>query len=83
MELGKKSEPVQVATLLTVIGEEAREVFSTFDWTQESDESKIEPVSFRLTLNHAKVSPLSIIVLIVVLRSLVKHMNNTGQHCTS
>ena len=29
-ELNKKSEPIQVATLLTVIGEEAREVFSTF-----------------------------------------------------
>ena len=33
IELGKKSEKVQVATLLTVIGEEAREVFATFaDW---------------------------------------------------
>ncbi|CAI8020103.1 Microtubule-associated serine/threonine-protein kinase 1 [Geodia barretti] len=28
--LSDKAEPVQVATLLTVIGEEAREVFSTF-----------------------------------------------------
>ena len=28
--LNDKSEEVQVATLLTVIGEEAREVFSTF-----------------------------------------------------
>ena len=32
-ELNKKSEPIQVATLLTVISKEAREVFSTFtDW---------------------------------------------------
>ena len=32
-ELNKKNEPVQVATLLTVIGEEARDVYSTFnDW---------------------------------------------------
>ena len=31
-ELNKKSEAVQVATLLTVIGEEAREVFATFTW---------------------------------------------------
>ena len=44
-ELDKKSEAVQVATLLTVIGEEAREVFATFkDWTVEGDESKIKPV---------------------------------------
>jgi len=43
-ELDKKSEAIQVATLLTVIGEEAREVFATFDWTQEGDEAKVEPV---------------------------------------
>ena len=30
MELNKKAETVQVATLLTVIGEDAREVFATF-----------------------------------------------------
>ena len=45
MELSKKPQPVQVATLLTVIGEDAREVFSTFaDWESEGDESKIDPV---------------------------------------
>ena len=33
MELNEKSEAIQVATLLTVIREEAREVFSTFAWT--------------------------------------------------
>ena len=45
IELNKKSEKVQVATLLTVIGEEAREVFGTFtDWTNEGDNNKIEPV---------------------------------------
>ena len=44
-ELTKKSEGVQVATLLTVIGEEAREVYSTFnDWNEEGDEQKIVPV---------------------------------------
>ena len=44
-ELNKKSEAVQVPTLLTVIGEEAREVFSMFtDWIAEGDESKIAPV---------------------------------------
>ena len=36
IELNKKPEPVQVATLLTVIGEEVREVFATFaDWAEE------------------------------------------------
>ena len=43
--LSKKTEPVQVTTLLTVIGEEAREVFSTFsNWEHEGDNAKIEPV---------------------------------------
>ena len=41
----RKLEAVQVATLLTVIGEEAREVFSTFsDWAAEGDDAKIAPV---------------------------------------
>lgn len=45
IELNKKPEPVQVATLLTVIGEEAREVFATFsDWDEEGDDVKIVPV---------------------------------------
>ena len=44
-ELNKKSEAIQVATLLTVIGEEAREVFSTFTgWDNEEAKAKIEPV---------------------------------------
>ena len=43
--LSDKAEPVQVATLLTVIGEEAREVFSTFSgWAHDGDEEKIAPV---------------------------------------
>ena len=34
-ELDKKPEAVRVATLLMVIGEEARDVFSTFiDWAE-------------------------------------------------
>ena len=45
IELDKKPEAVQVATLLTVIGEEAREVFSTFgDWAEDGGETKIVPV---------------------------------------
>ncbi|XP_078354448.1 uncharacterized protein LOC144639063 [Oculina patagonica] len=50
-ELNKKSEKVQVATLLTVIGEEAHDVYpppgrgSTFtDWAEEGDQDKIVPV---------------------------------------
>ena len=42
--LGDKTEAVQVATLLTVIGEEAREVFATFAWDSEEDASKIDKV---------------------------------------
>ena len=44
-ELSKKSEAILVATLLTIIGEEACEMFSTFsDWAEEGDDSKIAPV---------------------------------------
>ena len=39
-ELNKKDEAIQVATLLTVISEEAREVFSTFAWTTAADTAK-------------------------------------------
>ena len=36
---------MQVATLLTVIGEEAREVFFTFTgWAADGDDGKIDPV---------------------------------------
>lgn len=44
-ELTEKSEDVQVATLLTVVEEEAREVYSTFSgWGNDGDQNKIEPV---------------------------------------
>ena len=44
-ELDTKSEGIQVATLLTVIGEEARGVYSTItDWANEGEENKIAPV---------------------------------------
>ena len=42
--LSEKSEEVQVATLLTVIGEEAREVYPTFTFSAEGDKKKIKPV---------------------------------------
>ena len=45
MELNMKVKPVQVATLLTVIGEEIRDVYSTFtDWANKGDKNKIAPV---------------------------------------
>ena len=40
----KKYERVQVATLLTTIGEQARDVFSTFDWPDAESKSTIGPV---------------------------------------
>ena len=44
-ELKGKDEAVQVATLLTVIGEEAREVFFTFTgWAADGDDARIDPV---------------------------------------
>ena len=43
-ELNEKQEPVQVSTLLTIIGEDARDVFSTFDLSNPDDKEKIEPV---------------------------------------
>ena len=42
--LSGKAEAVQVATLLTVVGEEAREVFATFGWENVGDDQKIQPV---------------------------------------
>ncbi|PFX11501.1 Retrovirus-related Pol polyprotein [Stylophora pistillata] len=43
-ELNKRAEPVQVTTLLTVIGGEARDVYSTFTGWGEGENQKIEPV---------------------------------------
>ena len=44
-ELDTKSEGIQVATLLTVIGEKARDVYYTItDWANEGEENKIAPV---------------------------------------
>ena len=44
-ELDSKPQPVQVATLLTVIGEDSREVYSTFkDWAVDGDARRITPV---------------------------------------
>jgi hypothetical protein len=40
----KADEPVRVAALLTVIGEEAVEVFETFEWAKDDDKDKIKEV---------------------------------------
>ena len=59
-ELNKKAEDVQVATLLTVIGEEAREVYSTFTgWENAGDSKKIAPVleQFRRYCEPQKNTP--------------------------
>ena len=47
-ELDKKAQAVQVATLLTVVGKDAREVYSTFtDWAVEGDAQLIKAVTKR------------------------------------
>ena len=46
MELNKKVEAVQVATLLTVIEEEACEVFAMFRWDEGEDLAKIGKVVY-------------------------------------
>ena len=44
-ELDKKAEKVQVTTVLTIIGEEARDVYSTFTgWASDADKTKLDPV---------------------------------------
>ena len=40
-KLNTEDEAIQVATLLTVIGEPAHDVFSTFQFTTEADKQKI------------------------------------------
>ena len=45
MKLHQEPEAVQVATLFTVVGAEARKVFATFtDWARYTDQNKIQRV---------------------------------------
>ena len=44
LELSQKDEDVQVGMLLTVIGAEAQEVYTTLTWTDRVDAGKIDPV---------------------------------------
>ena len=54
--VAQKDEPTRVATLLTVIGEEAVDVYNTLNWDDEGDELKIEKVleKFELFCNPRK-----------------------------
>lgn len=83
MELDKKAEPVQVATLLTVIGEEARDVYSTFtDWADDGDKNKIAPVltTFAEYCQLAKMSRLSATDSIADHKKQGKRMTSTRPH---
>ena len=57
--LSQKPNAVQVTTLLTMIGEEACQVFSTFSgWDHAGDGAKMEsPSQVREILSHARISP--------------------------
>ena len=44
LKLHKEDEDVQVGTLLTVVGPEAQDVFTTFEWDNDGDDEKIGPV---------------------------------------
>ena len=44
VDLDTKPETKQVAVLLSVIGEEARMVYSTFTWENAGDERRLAPV---------------------------------------
>lgn len=52
----RKTQPTRVATLLTVIGEDAVDVYNTLAWDEEGDELKIEKVleKFELFCNPRK-----------------------------
>ena len=39
--LGEKDKKVQSATLLHIIGEEALEIYNTFQWCERGDENKV------------------------------------------
>ena len=58
MKLNQEPKAVQVATLLTVVGAEARKVFATFtDWTSDTDQNKIHLCykSLQRTVSHLKM----------------------------
>ena len=82
-ELDKKSEAVRVATLPTVIGEEAGDVFSTFtDRAEQGVAAKIEPVltKFSHYVQTCKNKPFERYRINSAHQSQGNHMTNTTQH---
>ena len=51
LKIDKEEESVRVSALLTVIGQEARKVFKTFEFA-EGDAQKIEPVLKKITVSR-------------------------------
>ena len=82
-ELYKKSEALQVATLHTIIGEEARDVFSTFtDRAEQGVAAKIEPVLMKFShySQPCKNKPFERYRINSTHKSQGNHMTNTTQH---
>ena len=85
-ELSKKAEGVQVATLLTVIGEEPCEVYSTFnDWANDGDDKKIKPVlkKFREYYEPRKNIPFERFKFNHRMQEPEKRTTNTARPCES
>ena len=56
VDLTSKSELVQVSTLLTCMGNEARRIFDTFEWENPEDQNNIEAV---LQMFEKHIAPLA------------------------
>ena len=56
VDLTSKSEIVQVSTLLTCMGNEARRIFDTFVWANPEDQNNIETV---LQMFEKHIAPLA------------------------
>ena len=85
-ELDTKSEGVQVATLLTVIGEEARDVYSTILTGPMKGKKTRLPRCYRSLLSiasHERMYHSSAIDLIVEHKKQEKAMTSTGPHFVS
>ena len=84
LSLGDKPQAVQVATLLTVIGEDGREVYSTLrDWAQDGDDRRIIPVlrKFAEYCQPRNIVPFERYKFNK--RTQVNRMNNRKRHCPS
>ena len=82
-ELDKKSEAVQVATLHTIIGEEACDVFSMFtERAEQGVAAEIEPVLMKFPhySQPCKNKPFERYSINSAHKSQGNHMTNTTQH---